>query len=251
MKIGAQLYTLREYCKTLDGFAETLKRVADIGYTTVQVSGTCKYAPEWLDGQLKANSLTCALTHYDSKRIADDTQSVIAEHNVFGCKYIGIGSMPGGVNGNSLENFVRNYKDASEKIKNADKLFCYHNHGKEFKKHEGKLYIERLAEEFADDEMGFTLDTYWINYAGYDACEWIERLKGRVPCLHLKDMAKKLFFRKMAPVGKGNMDFDRILSSAQKADSEYLLVEQDYCYGKNPFECLRTSYEWLKSRGLQ
>ena len=37
MKIGAQLYTVRDFCKTLDGFSETLKKVADIGYTTVQV----------------------------------------------------------------------------------------------------------------------------------------------------------------------------------------------------------------------
>ena len=38
MKIGAQLYTLRDSCKDLESFAETLKKVADIGYTTVQVS---------------------------------------------------------------------------------------------------------------------------------------------------------------------------------------------------------------------
>ena len=58
MKIGAQLFTLRDFCKTLDGFSETLKKVADIGYTTVQVSGTCAYEPEWLAEELKKNSLT-------------------------------------------------------------------------------------------------------------------------------------------------------------------------------------------------
>ena len=36
MKIGAQFYTIRDYCKNLDDFAESLKKVADIGYTTVQ-----------------------------------------------------------------------------------------------------------------------------------------------------------------------------------------------------------------------
>ena len=41
MKIGAQLFTVRDFTKTLDDFAETLKKIADIGYTTVQVSGTC------------------------------------------------------------------------------------------------------------------------------------------------------------------------------------------------------------------
>ena len=41
MELGAQLFTLRDYCKTLPDFAETLTRVADMGYKTVQVSGTC------------------------------------------------------------------------------------------------------------------------------------------------------------------------------------------------------------------
>lgn len=35
MEIGAQLYTVREFCQTTEGFAETLKKVAQIGYRTV------------------------------------------------------------------------------------------------------------------------------------------------------------------------------------------------------------------------
>ena len=45
MQIGAQFYTIREFCKTPEGLAESLKRVADIGYPTVQISGTCPYDP--------------------------------------------------------------------------------------------------------------------------------------------------------------------------------------------------------------
>ena len=41
MKIGAQFYTVRNQCQTLDDFALTLRKVADIGYKTVQISGTC------------------------------------------------------------------------------------------------------------------------------------------------------------------------------------------------------------------
>ena len=55
MKIGAQLFTVHDFCKDLDSFAESLKKVADIGYKTVQVSGTCAYEPEWLKEELKKN----------------------------------------------------------------------------------------------------------------------------------------------------------------------------------------------------
>ena len=42
MKVGIQLYTLRDYCKTPEDIYNTLKRVADIGYTCVQMSGIGK-----------------------------------------------------------------------------------------------------------------------------------------------------------------------------------------------------------------
>lgn len=40
--ICAQLYTVRDFCKTLPEFAETVKKVAAIGYKTVRspASGT-------------------------------------------------------------------------------------------------------------------------------------------------------------------------------------------------------------------
>ena len=57
MIIGAQLYTLRDFCRNLSDFSETLKKVADIGYTTVQVSGTCAYEAEWLRDELKKHHI--------------------------------------------------------------------------------------------------------------------------------------------------------------------------------------------------
>ena len=41
MQIGAQLFTLRDHCKTLDELDDSLKKVADMGITTVQLSGVC------------------------------------------------------------------------------------------------------------------------------------------------------------------------------------------------------------------
>ena len=96
MLIGAQLYTVYDYCHSLTDLSETLKKVADIGYRTVHVSGTCDYEPQWLDEELKKNGLTCAITHCDENIIFGDTDRVIAEHNIFGCKYIGISGFPGG-----------------------------------------------------------------------------------------------------------------------------------------------------------
>ncbi len=69
MEIGAQFYTVRNSCQNLDDFAETLKKVADIGYKTVQISGTCPYPAGWLKENLEKNGLRCVLTHIPVPRL--------------------------------------------------------------------------------------------------------------------------------------------------------------------------------------
>ena len=95
MKTGAQLYTVRAYTQNEKDFACTMKRIAEIGYKTVQLSAIGKDIPparirEICDGE----GLEIVLTHSDVNRILYDTEKLIAEHEILGCPYIGIGSMP-------------------------------------------------------------------------------------------------------------------------------------------------------------
>lgn len=253
---GAQLYTVRDFCKTVDDFAETLKRVADIGYTTVQVSGTCDFDARWLAEQLKVNGLKCVLTHTKPHRILNETDTVCDEHRLFGCHNVGLGMIPGGkgLTDEKYENFVSDFRPAVKKISENGCKFFFHNHCEEFGRNaEGKTHIDRMLEDFAPDELCFTLDTYWVQYAGCDPNEYLHRLTGRVECIHLKDMAiaPDNWEHRMAPVGYGNMNFERIINTAETCGTEYLLVEQDSCYGEDPFECLKKSYAYLRSLGIE
>ena len=183
MIIGAQLYTLRDFCRNLDDFSETLKKVADIGYTSVQVSGTCPYEAEWLRDELKKNGLTCGITHFDFNRVLNDTDKVIEEHKTFGCRYIGLGSMPGGAS--KYAEFRDNPKliPAVDKIAAAGMKFMYHNHSGEYETltEDGRPVMFHLSDDFTPAQMGFTLDTYWVKYGGFDVVPEIERLAGRLP----------------------------------------------------------------------
>ena len=247
MQIGAQFFTLRDFCKDTDSFAESLKKVADIGYKTVQISGTCQYEPEWLKGELEKNGLVCVLTHIPADKLQNDPAKVAKDHDVFNCKYVGLGSF-GFNEEKNIDDFIRIYKPVTSTLKQAGKYFMYHNHDGEFKKFNGKIVLENLAEAFSPDEMGFTLDTFWVQAGGGDPAQWIEKLSSRVPCIHLKDYA---YGRKMAVIGEGNINFDRVFEKAESAGTKYMLIEQDDCNGKNPFDCLKRSYEFLKSRGFK
>ena len=223
--------------------------MADIGYKAVQISGTCEFDPKWLKDELKKNGLKCVLTHTSPDRLQNNPVQVAKDHDVFDCKYVGLGwyGFNEEIEGQRYDDFINTYKPVAKALKENNKLFMYHNHEHEFKKYNGKLIIERLAEDMAPDEMGFTLDTYWVQCGGGDPAQWIERLSGRVPCIHLKDYA---YGRKMAVIGEGNINFDRVFEKAESAGTEYMLVEQDDCNGEDPFACLKRSYEFLKSRGF-
>jgi sugar phosphate isomerase/epimerase len=246
MQIGAQFYTVRNQCQTLEDFALTLRKVADIGYKTVQISGTCPYEAEWLREQLAANDLKCVLTHIPVPRLVGETEQVIADHHVFDCPHIGLGWYAFNET-DTYEAFMATYPQVAKAIREGGKYFMYHNHDQEFKKVGGKLILEKLAEEIPADIMGFTLDTFWVQAGGGDPAQWVKNLAGRVPAIHLKDFA---YGRKMAVVGEGNINFDRVFTEAEKAGTKFMLVEQDDCNGEDPIECLRRSYEYLKACGF-
>ena len=249
MEIGAQLYTLRDFCKTTEAFAETLRRVADIGYKTVQVSGTCAYDPAWLKERLAENGLRCVLTHIPREELLADAAAVAARHDVFDCRYVGLGCFPldEEKDGCRYADFLEQYRPVAKTLREHGKYFMYHNHDAEFRRVGNTVYLEKMVEDFLPTEMGFTLDTFWVQAGGGDPAAWLSRLSDRVPCIHLKDFA---YGRKMAVLGEGNLNFDRIFEKARDAHVRYMLVEQDDCNGEDPFACLKRSYAYLRSRGF-
>lgn len=249
MRIGAQLYTVRAFCQTLDGLAESLKRVADMGYRTVQVSGSCAFEGAWLREQLRKNGLECVLTHTPADRLQNDLTGVMADHRAFGCSRVGLGWYSfDEAKGEGYDRFLETYRPIARRIREQGGYFMYHNHDQEFRRLGDRLVIERLMEDVPAEDMGFTLDTFWVQAGGGDPAQWLERLSGRIPCIHLKDYA---YGRQMAVVGEGNINFDRVFEKAEAGGTQVMLVEQDDCGGENPFDCLKRSHDYLTSRGFQ
>ena len=221
--------------------------MADIGYRYVQISGTCAYEPQWLKEQLDKNGLQCVLTHIPGNRLVEDPVQVAKDHDVFGCEYVGLGAyFFNEEKGENMQVFLDDYRPVAKILKANGKTFMYHNHAHEFDRKDGRLLLDQIIE--AIPELGITLDTYWVQVGGGDPAQWIERLSGRVPCIHLKDCAYK---QKMAVLGEGNINFDRVFQMAEAAGTKYMLVEQDDCNGEDPFDCLKRSYAYLKARGFE
>ncbi len=253
MIIGAQLYSLKDYTKNLDDFSETLKKVADMGYTAVQVSGTCPYDGEWLATELKSAGLKCTLTHYSFDEMIENTVAVVEKHKKFGCKYIGVGCLPnaGKIDDKQIwKDFTDKAVPVAKAMKENGAYLMYHNHSFEFKEVDGECCWEHIINTVPQELMGITLDTHWVADGKRDILKTLESVKNRIPCVHFKDTVIVGEERRFAPVGHGILDFPSIIKACVDYNVEYAFVEQDNCYGENPFECLKKSYDYLKSMGL-
>ena len=250
--VGAQLYTVREFTKTLDGVAASLKKVADIGYTAIQISGFGPVDPKDVARLAEDNGLAIVSTHTGWDRFQSDLDAVIEEHQLWKCVHPAIGGLPAEYrSAEGVKRFAGELAPIAEKLAQAGMDFSYHNHNHEFAKYGDKLWIEMLFEETPADMLKFELDVYWIQAGGADPAMWVKKCAGREPLLHLKDMRiTPEREQRYAEIGEGNLNWPAILSEARKAGVEWYLVEQDQSYDLDPFESLAISYRNLCAMGL-
>jgi sugar phosphate isomerase/epimerase len=75
--------------------------------------------------------------------------------------------------------------------------------------------------------------------------DWCERLKGRLPLIHLKDfVVNHENIPCFCEVGAGNLNFPRIIEAAEKSGCQWFIVEQDTTLG-DPVDSLAQSFRYL------
>ena len=250
LKLGAQLYTVRQYTQNEKDFAETIKKIAAIGYKYVQVSGIASdISPCSIKQIIEDNNIKVILTHTSPYRIINETGKVIEEHDIFGCGGIGIGGMwDYEKSANGYKKFVDDFSPAVEKIKRSGKVFLYHNHRFEFEQYDGKTGMEILLENTDKDGFKLTFDTYWAQAGGVDPSQFIKKHYDRIFAVHLKDMTVINDKIEMTEVCTGNMNFARILKICEKNDIIWHFVEQDEVR-MDAFDSMKISFDNLMATG--
>ena len=250
--VGAQLYTVREFTKDLDGIAASLKKVADIGYTAVQISGFGPADPKDVAKLCEDNGLKVVSTHRSWPQFLNDLDTEIEIHKLWNCDHPAIGGLPGEYHTlDGLKRFLDELAPISERLAAEGMDFSYHNHNHELVKYDGKTWLARLYDDASPDMLKAEIDTFWIQAGGGDPAAWVTKCAGREPLLHLKDFTMAAGReQRFAEIGEGNMNWEAILAAAQEGGVEWYLVEQDRCYDLNPFESLAISYRNLVAMGF-
>ncbi|MGD8239834.1 MAG: sugar phosphate isomerase/epimerase [Armatimonadota bacterium] len=250
--VGAQMYTVRDFCKTLPDIEASCKKVAEIGYTSVQISGFGPADPKDVAKIMEDCGLTVASTHTGWPRFREDLDGVIEEHKLYKCAHPAVGGVPPHYRSvDGLKQLLDELAPIAEGLAAEGMDFSYHNHNQELVRCGDRTWLAMLYEDGSPDVVKAEIDTYWIQAGGGDPAEWVRKCAGREPLLHLKDMCiTPEREQRFAEVGEGNLNWPAIMEAAEAGGVEYYLVEQDQCYDRDPFESLAISYRNLVAMGL-
>lgn len=252
--IGAQLYTCREFCKNIAGVAETFRKVKKIGYSNVQISGFGPVDVKDVARALEDTGVVCSCTHVSWTSLTNEPEKIIENHHLWKCRHAAIGTLPPEYySEEGLKRFLGELPGVAEKLIAAGLDFSYHNHQFEFMRLGAGVWLDALYAQSNPRHLKAEIDTFWVQTGGGDPLKWVIKMSGREPLLHLKDYVYSAETRevRMTEIGNGNLDWPGILRAAEDGGVEYALVEQDDCFGRDPFESLAISYRYLKSIGYQ
>jgi sugar phosphate isomerase/epimerase len=251
--LAAQLYTIRNHTKTAEDFAASMKKIKEIGYTAVQVSAIGPIPHDEVWKIVSDLGLTVCNTHIGWDKLQSDIDDVIAQHKLWQCQHVAVGSMPAEYREGDEDGYKRFAAEAAEvgeKLAAADLTFSYHNHNFEFVRFGNRTGLDLIYDETDPRYLQAEIDTYWVQAGGGDPAAWIMKVKDRMPVVHLKDMAVSGREQVMAEVGEGNLNWPAILQACKDANVEWYAVEQDITPG-DPFDSLKISYDNLRAMGLE
>lgn len=262
-KLGVQLYSVRDFIKTEQDIRSTFKKLKEIGYDEVQTAGSGEITYEKMGEIARECGITVQGTHYKFDTMKNDLEQTLIDHRALGTTNCGTG---GGMNQmgttrEGVENYIKEANAVADRLFEHGLKFTYHNHHREFNRLDGEdiSIMDMLVEGLNPEKTSFVLDTYWVATAGADVTYWIEKLKGRIDIIHLKDRGfttvdygnpderGRYIQLDYKEIGKGNLNWDSIISTAEKCGVKYYCVEHDdYFIDNDPFKSLKVSADFLK-----
>ncbi|MEL4505314.1 sugar phosphate isomerase/epimerase [Luteococcus sp. H138] len=203
--------------------------------------------------------------------LAEHFDKVVADCRRLGCNYVRIGMMPFTAMASKLacEQWAAECEQAAQKLAAEGITLCYHNHHVDLAQFDGERIfdiVRRVA-----PSVNFEVDLHWVQRGGMNPLEMLEQYAGVCNIIHVKDfrvvplpetamglleegrmaefMQAFTGLAQFAEVGQGNMNWPKLLPAAIDAGAEWFFIEQDDTYGRDPFDCLRESREYLKRIG--
>ncbi len=255
-RIAVQMYTLRTLYLPLDeapmSLGEVLREVAAAGYDGIETFGALEPPAQEVAGLLKELNLRVCSAHVAIELLQEELDRVVEYHRALGNQtlivpWLAPEQRPTDAAG--WQQVGRSLDALGARIRAAGARLLYHNHDFEMEEVEGRTALEWMLAGADPAHLGAELDIGWVVRAGVEPVALLQRLSGRVPRIHVKDVAppgENLDEAGDADVGQGTVEWDAVLPAARAAGVEWLVVEHDQPH--YPLQTLGAGASYLSGR---
>ena len=209
-----------------------------MGFREVEGAGLWGHTAADMRSALDAAGLRCQSAHMGFERLRDDLRGAFAEVKAVGATWLVCPWIPHGsafTRDDALK-AAEAFNTFATTAEGAGLRFAYHCHGYEFvPSTEGTLF-DTLAAAADPARVLFQVDVFHALFGEADPAQLIDRYKGRITSLHLKDLKKGFAIKKGSaiapaeadvPVGTGQVDMPSVLHAAMKAGTSLYYVEDE------------------------
>jgi sugar phosphate isomerase/epimerase len=240
--ISLQLYSIRD--ETAKDFAAAVSKVAQMGYSGVELAGYGNLDATGAQAAVKSAGLKVSGMHVSRDALRNDLKRTAAEATLFGtanviCPWLAPEEF------SSLQAaraIGRELDDLGAQLRGYGLRLLFHNHATEFRVVENRAFFAAMLEVAAPQNLSAELDVYWAHVAGYAPERFLYEQGSRVRLLHLKD--EKV-------LGSGPVNFVPVFTAAETIGAvEWYVVEQEQ-YDDTPMnsveKCIQQLRKWGKA----
>ncbi len=232
---GFQVWTIRE--KLVPNFAATLKEMAAMGYTQVEMCSPLGYSGagfEPLNSMSGAEmrkiiedaGLKCESSHYGMGELRDSLDNRIEWATQLGMKQMVAASfwLPEDASVDDYRKACEELNGIGEKTKAAGIQMVFHNHHMEFEKRGEELIYDEMLKALDPDLVKMQFQVAVVDI-GYKAADYFRNHPGRFISAHLADYSAEL--KKQVPIGQGIVDWKDFFIAAKVGGVKNFFVEMD------------------------
>ena len=248
MDIGIQMYSLRDISQ--NSLEEALKKVAEIGYKSVEFAGFFGHPAETVKGWLDKYGLRVSGTHTMPFEFLEDFEAAVAYHEIIGNTDVIIPWFDLSTKEN-IDKFVGIVNDLKPGLAERGIALHYHNHDFEFLPNkDGLIPYDEITSR---TDIMLEIDTYWA-FAAFsqtqcslpsgkkrDPIALLDQFVGRMKFYHLKD---GLGGRDGKPLGMGKAPVKAVWAKAKELGL-YPVVESETLTPDGPTEA-EICFDYIK-----
>lgn len=246
-RVGLQLYSLRDDARR--DLERTIANIAAAGYHDVELLGSMNnfgMAATELRRVLDRNGLRAPSTHV-SGNVVNDLQRNLDEAQILGHTYLTVASLP--IQGTPTLDDYRRWADrlneAGRVTRERGVWMAFHNHAGDFLVIDGQVAYDVLVARMDPTVTRQQLDTGNVAMANRNPMEYMQRFGDRYWSFHIKDVPQ-LGAKSDTELGKGVIDFRRLLASIDRIDDKHLFVEQE-TYPGAPIDSIRRDFTYIST----